>query len=802
MIFLRVALLAVLVLPSLSMASPKLSEYELVFSDEFNSITLDTTKWGSTHLWGPYADINGEKQYYVDTLDADAGHPYNPFILNGSTLRIQAVPTTNTLSASEQPDQNDPYWLDRPEYHYNPDYDPAEREYLSGILSTVNDFNFTHGYAEAKIKLPAGQGLWSAFWLLTSKYVENAPEIDIMEALGHKKDTVHHTMHYFDIQNNWASISTPTYDTTGTDFTEDFHVYGVSWSPKKLTWYVDGEPVKTITDDDYTIPTQSMYVLLNLAVGGTWPGNPDSTTPFPSSMEVDYVRTYRKKLPATITPAVLQTDYQLMFEDNFDGNALDTQKWDTSFLWGPYLPINNEHQIYIDKHGRHANSPLQPFTVDGGVLTITAEPLAADDVPEQPDLNDPEWQTYSSHQYNPNYGTSNGWTPSYSSGLLTTYDAFKFVNGYVEARMKLPEGGGMWPAFWLLNGYYVGPIPEIDIMELDGAHPNVAHQSYHYHDTNGQIQSSATQSSSSTGSFTDDFHTFGVQWDAEQIKWYIDGVVVRTLQGPEVSTQLMYILLNLAIGGNFVGEIDTTAFPAKLEVDYVRAYQRKDHAFYCNGLQATIVGSDGADNLVGTASADVIVAMGGDDTIEGAAGNDVICGGYGNDVVNGAAGNDTVFAGPGNDEVKGGPDNDTLYGQAGNDNLRGSRGDDVINGDAGDDLIDGGWGNDVIKGGPDNDTLLGNLGDDTIRGSRGDDSLDGGEGHDNLNGGWGDDFIKGGPGNDVVNGSLGNDSLRGSRGDDVLDGGQGDDVLNAGVHVNGDTCMVDANDTVPAANCE
>ena len=140
--------------------------------------------------------------------------------------------------------------------------------------------------------------------------------------------------------------------------------------------------------------------------------------------------------------------------------------------------------------------------------------------------------------------------------MITSYEKFKFLNGYVEARIKLPAGGGLWPAFWLLNGYYVGPQPEIDIIELDGAHTNVGHHSYHYFNNSGEIQSSAELSSSTTGSFTDDFHVYGVQWDAGQIKWYVDGYVVRTLQGPEVSSQLMYILLNLAVGGNFVGDVD------------------------------------------------------------------------------------------------------------------------------------------------------------------------------------------------------------------------------------------------------
>ena len=399
-------MLTLCVLPSLAVSSPDLSNYQQVFGDEFNSTQLNASNWGSTHIWGPFVDINQERQYYVDKLGDDAGHAYNPFVLNGSTLKIRAVPTTSALAAPAQPNQNADYWTQNPEFQYNADYDPDSREYLSGILTSVNKFDFAHGYAEARIKLPEGQGLWSAFWLLTSKYVEDAPEIDIMEALGHNTNTVHHTMHYFDTSNNWQLISTPTYDTTGVDYTADFHVYGLAWSPKKITWYVDGVAVKTLTDQDFKIPTQSMYVLLNVATGGSWPGDPDNSTPFPANMEVDYVRVYEQQPVNTITPAVLASDYQIMFEDNFNGTTLNDQLWNTNYLWGPYFPINNEHQIYIDKHGRHSQSAIQPFSVANGVLSIEAKALAAEDVPEQPAVNDPEWQAYSSHQYNAGYGQS------------------------------------------------------------------------------------------------------------------------------------------------------------------------------------------------------------------------------------------------------------------------------------------------------------------------------------------------------------------------------------------------------------
>jgi beta-glucanase (GH16 family) len=560
-------------------ADLNLSNYNLVFNDEFNGDSLDASKWATRYYWGPFTDINDEEQYYVDTLDYDSNASYDPFSFTGSSLIIRAVETTATLQASEQPPSDSNYWLN-PDYQYNEDYSIDSRNYLSGIIASHNSFNFTHGYVEARAKLPAGKGLWSAFWLLNYKYVEDIPEIDIVENLGEFPNEVYHTAHYADTQNGWQINSTPTYKTTGQNFTAGFHTYGIAWEPTKITWFVDGRPVKTITDEEFLISKQSMYIIANLAVGGVWPGSPDSTTLFPAEYEIDYIRAYQRKPVPLITQQVLADEYQLMFSDEFDGSELDPQKWNTSYLWGPYYQINNEEQVYIDKLGRNADSAIQPFEVSNDTLKITAAPASQAELPSQPPLNDAEWLEYNTHQFNSDYqsGQIDSWDPGYSSGLITSYDAFKFVHGYVEARIKVPEGSGLWPAFWLLNGYYVGPQPEIDIMEIQGEAPNIVHHSYHYSDINGQLISSAETSTlpDSSESLADEFHTYGVQWDRGKITWYLDGAVTRVLEGPETSTQLMYILANLAVGGNFVGDVDAASIPAVLEIDYIRAYQRNN----------------------------------------------------------------------------------------------------------------------------------------------------------------------------------------------------------------------------------
>ena len=210
-----------------AIASPDLSNFVEVFSDEFNDAELDSSKWNTGYLWGPYLPINNEEQLYVDqfginsgSMLGNGGQTPSPFQMTGSSLKIIATPVTNINQLPPRPAEGAAIWDDYPEYRYNGDdpndpddsfYDPQNVNYLSGLITSYDSFRFTHGYAEARVKLPEGQGLWPAFWLLTSFYVEDVPEIDIMEFLGHEKETVYHTYHYFEPQNGWRQVSTPSY---------------------------------------------------------------------------------------------------------------------------------------------------------------------------------------------------------------------------------------------------------------------------------------------------------------------------------------------------------------------------------------------------------------------------------------------------------------------------------------------------------------------------------------------------------------------------------------------------------------
>ncbi len=181
--------------------------------------------------------------------------------------------------------------------------DGIAREYTSARLKTQGLFERRYGRFEARIKIPRGQGMWPAFWLLgtdvkTAGWSE-CGEIDIMENIGREPSTVHGTIHGPGYSAD-AGITAPFSLRGGKRFADDFHVYAVEWEPKRIRFYVDKHLYATRTPK--SIPAgkkwvfdHDFFMILNVAVGGSWPGTPDDTTKFPQEMVVDYVRVYEKK---------------------------------------------------------------------------------------------------------------------------------------------------------------------------------------------------------------------------------------------------------------------------------------------------------------------------------------------------------------------------------------------------------------------------------------------------------------------------------------------------------------------------
>jgi beta-glucanase (GH16 family) len=247
------------------------TQWILSWSDEFNlpnGSTVDRTKWSPEvggKKWG-----NNELEYYTDRLK-------NLYVKGGNlVIKAQWGKYTGT--------------------------DGVAADYTSARLQTKGKFSQAYGRFEARIRLPYGQGIWPAFWLLGDDLDKvdwpNCGEIDIMENIGNERFAVHGTIH--GPGYGGADSMSATYKLAGRRrFSDDFHIFAAEWEPNVIRFYVDQDLYATRTPADLP-PGQKwvfdhpFFVLLNLAVGGDWPGNPDASTVFPQTMLVDYVRVYRR----------------------------------------------------------------------------------------------------------------------------------------------------------------------------------------------------------------------------------------------------------------------------------------------------------------------------------------------------------------------------------------------------------------------------------------------------------------------------------------------------------------------------
>lgn len=245
-------------LPTLSNPELELPGWELVWQDEFNEDVIKADNWVfdiGAGGWG-----NNEWQHYTD-------RPDNVRIEDG-VLIIEA----------------------REEKYMGSNYTSARMK--TQYLQT-----WTYGRMEARMKLPTGQGVWSAFWMLGDDFTKvgwpQCGEIDIMENIGNP-NTVYGTLHGPGYSGGSGVGASHT--AAGVDLSEDFHIYAIEWEPEEIRWYVDDTLFQTRSDTD--VPGEWVYnhpffILLNLAIGGQWPGYPDDTTIFPQQLLVDYVRVYR-----------------------------------------------------------------------------------------------------------------------------------------------------------------------------------------------------------------------------------------------------------------------------------------------------------------------------------------------------------------------------------------------------------------------------------------------------------------------------------------------------------------------------
>jgi Beta-glucanase/Beta-glucan synthetase len=241
--------------------------WTLAFADEFEGTSLDGRKWVTCYWWNKDGCTNlgnRELQWY---------QPGNVTVAGGQ-LRLRAEPA-------------------QAKGHNGAVYD-----YTSGLVSTGRDvddvthpvrYAFKYGFTEMRARLPAGRGLLPAFWMLPTDHTYD-PEIDIMEMLGQDPHVLYGTLHY---RAELAGALTPRGVVRTPDLSADWHVFGLEWGPDRLVWYLDGAEWWRYANADHT-PHQPMYLLVNLAVGGNWPGSPDGSTRWPADMHVDYVRVWKR----------------------------------------------------------------------------------------------------------------------------------------------------------------------------------------------------------------------------------------------------------------------------------------------------------------------------------------------------------------------------------------------------------------------------------------------------------------------------------------------------------------------------
>jgi beta-glucanase (GH16 family) len=235
-----------------------------VFTDDFNGPAgsgVDGSKW---QLETGDNVNNHERQYYTNGTNNAA--------LDGAGNLVITAKRENPAG-------------------YNCWYGPCE--YTSARLNTAGKFTQTYGHYEARMKLPRGQGIWPAFWMLGedigSNGWPNCGELDIMENVGFEPNTVHGTIH----GPGYSGAGGIGAGYNGPNFSDDFHTYAVDWAPGKISWFVDGNLYQTRTPADLNgnrwVFDHPFFLILNLAVGGYWPGDPDGSTQFPQQLVIDYV---------------------------------------------------------------------------------------------------------------------------------------------------------------------------------------------------------------------------------------------------------------------------------------------------------------------------------------------------------------------------------------------------------------------------------------------------------------------------------------------------------------------------------
>lgn len=252
--------------PPVEVVPDEEKEWQLVWEDEFESEQLDPEKWSFQFGTGSDEGLtnwgNNELQYYTDREE-------NLFLEDG---KLHIVAQRESFGGMQ---------------------------YTSARIRTRSKGDWMYGRIEIRAKLPQGQGIWPAIWMLPTKDNFQWPrdgEIDIMEMVGHEPNTIHGTVH-FEKNDGGHEYDGKSYTLQEGIFADDFHIFSIEWKLNEIQFFMDGNHYFTVnpsilSSNNYPF-NNIFHLIMNVAVGGIWPGNPDSTTQFPQSMIIDYVRIYQ-----------------------------------------------------------------------------------------------------------------------------------------------------------------------------------------------------------------------------------------------------------------------------------------------------------------------------------------------------------------------------------------------------------------------------------------------------------------------------------------------------------------------------
>lgn len=512
------------------------AEYKLVFEDNFDGGSLDRGKWDTEFLWGPGVIINNEQQYYVN----DNQFGYNPFKVGGGTLSIEAI---------KAPFDQTELYLTRSIYSATSAEllwrKPADAVYYEVYRDGVLQANVNGGsYFEPELR----------------DGIDYAYEVVAFDSNGNAIVTAQLTINTAD--------RPPVYPDKPFGLGLDYKVYApgvaeLTWdAPNRAARFeveLNGESFRTLEGVGYT----SLYL----------PG-------LESSLSYNFKVTVFDRCDDFIveqTVSFMPNQQRIPLSEGAERLVIEVDEYSKSTAEISWSAVANaaSYDIYQDgvfTENTDARSVFMDDLVPGidrrfRVVVLDADGNTIDETGRVINTAD------NSFALN---------RQPYLSGIITSYNSFRFLYGRAEMRARMPAGKGLWSAFWLLNAYYNDDQPEdpeIDIIEAIGDRTTTANQAYHYKvDENGDgffKGRKSIEGRSFIDDFSADFHTYSVDWSKGSLIYYVDGVEVKRIEGDLVSNEQMYIIANLAVGGWFPGPADeTTPFPAKFEIDYIRVYQR------------------------------------------------------------------------------------------------------------------------------------------------------------------------------------------------------------------------------------